>query len=424
MGCSASQSHDDIIDVKNNRRNTIVVKPKASISIGQGIGQNISNDSLTVVFIFGGPGCGKGSVVHNLVNAFNFKFLNAELCILRNVAKQFNVEGVTTTSELRQLIKENSFEVTLNWVLSIMKNEIEQNSQHPILIDVIPNMKFFSKKGSMVRDCEEDLKQFELDFPISFAINLHVNKEHLINKTHKSHASVKTQQKEDSTKTGPSDEVDTSRTYKRFQKYEESVRDFIEYFKSSERLLTVDTSSGRNDIVWDSIKEYFLDSDTVEMMKPVEIVILFCFAQEDVNKIDKHRYPLKDIDISDLVNGKQERSLVNILIGLAKFLKHQKSDDKYFIINLEGVEVSLKELSKIPKKTLMFEEIAAGQLDYFIHKLQRKSKRRISQARKAQQTYKAILSTNNETLLFPSHISSDICHQVALCLTDSREELS
>ena len=53
MGCSASQSHDDIIGVKNNRRNTIVVKPKASISIGQGIGQNIGNDALTVVFIFG-----------------------------------------------------------------------------------------------------------------------------------------------------------------------------------------------------------------------------------------------------------------------------------------------------------------------------------------------------------------------------------
>ena len=38
---------------------------------------------------------------------------------------------------------------------------------------------------------------------------------------------------------------------------------------------------------------------------------------------------------------------MNILIGLAKFLKHQKSDDKYFIINLEGVEVNLKELSKV-----------------------------------------------------------------------------
>ena len=119
---------------------------------------------------------------------------------------------------------------------------------------------------------------FILQVPISFAINLHVKKEHLISKTHKSHASVKAQPKESGQKTGPSDEVDTSRTYKRFQKYEESVRDFVEYFKSSGRLLTVDTSSGRNDVVWDTIKEYILDSEFVPMMDQVEVVILFCFG--------------------------------------------------------------------------------------------------------------------------------------------------
>ena len=116
-----------------------------------------------------------------------------------------------------------------------------------------------------------------LQFPISFAINLYVKKEHLINKTHKSHA-IKTQKREENLKNGPSDEVDTSRTYRRFQKYEDSVHDFIDYFRSSERLLTVDTSSGRNDVVWDSIKEYFLDSEFVPMLRPVEIVILFCFG--------------------------------------------------------------------------------------------------------------------------------------------------
>ena len=105
-----------------------------------------------------------------------------------------------------------------------------------------------------------------------------MKKELLINKTHKSHVSVKTQPKDNGQKNGPSDEVDTSRTYKRFQKYEESVRDFIEYFKSSDRLLTVDTSSGRNDVVWDSIKEYLLDSALIPMMKPFEIVVLFCFG--------------------------------------------------------------------------------------------------------------------------------------------------
>ena len=53
MGCSASQTVDDISPDEVKRKNTVVVKPKASISVGQGIGQNIDNDALRIVFIFG-----------------------------------------------------------------------------------------------------------------------------------------------------------------------------------------------------------------------------------------------------------------------------------------------------------------------------------------------------------------------------------
>ena len=53
MGCSASRSQDDVTDVDINRKNTIVIKPKASISIGHGIVQNMSNDALRAIFIFG-----------------------------------------------------------------------------------------------------------------------------------------------------------------------------------------------------------------------------------------------------------------------------------------------------------------------------------------------------------------------------------
>ena len=120
---------------------------------------------------------------------------------------------------------------------------------------------------------------FHWQFPISFAINLSVKKEQLIRKTHKTHAAMKLQQKEDNKKNGPSDEVDTGRTYRRFKKYEESVRDFIDYFRESDRLLTVDTSSGRNDVVWESIKTYFQDSEFVPMLRPVELVLLFCFGK-------------------------------------------------------------------------------------------------------------------------------------------------
>eukprot|EP00795_Rhopilema_esculentum_P013064 gene13064-3842_t len=380
MGCSASQNLDDIENLQVKRKNTVILKPKASIVVGEGIGQNISDNGLRIVFIFGGPGCGKGCIVHNLVNEFNFKFISAELFILRSIAERFDAEDAST-ADIQRLIKDNASILTLEWVLSILQEEISRSDDRPVLIDVIPNLKSLTNKGSFIRDCDAEMSVFELEFPVSFAINLSVKKDQLINKTHKSHVAVKAQ-KEDNKGSGLSDEVDTSRTYRRFQKYEETVHDFIEYFQKSDRLLTVDTSSGRNDVVWDSIKGYILDSEFVPRQNSSDIVILFCFAQQDVDNVDKSRHPMTDIDISELVENSQERNLLNILIELEKYLSMQNSDEKHFIINLQGIDTSAEEFSKISKKSLMFEEVSFGQLDYFIHKVRRKSKRRISSSRR------------------------------------------
>ncbi len=72
------------------------------------------------------------------------------------------------------------------------------------------------------------------------------------------------------------------------------------------------------------------------------------------------------------------------------------------------------------KKNLMFEEMDVGQLDYFIHKLKRRSLRKKSVSRKKSQVYKAICSTENETLLFPQSVESELCHQIAVFLAESR----
>ena len=69
----------------------------------------------------------------------------------------------------------------------------------------------------------------------------------------------------------------------------------------------------------------------------------------------------------------------------------------------------------------MFEEIDVGQLDYFIHRLRRRSGRKKSVLRKANQVYKAICSTDNETLLFPNSLDTELCHHMATYLADCRE---
>eukprot|EP00794_Sanderia_malayensis_P016986 gene16986-18698_t len=417
MGCHASKciSQGDRV-----RRNTIIVMPKASITVGSGIEHNLARDTR-VVFIFGGPGCRKGNVVHNLITMFNFRFIGAEHIILKNVAEKLNISDAPIADLVRE-VKQNSNEVTLEWVLSMIQAEIEKSPTQPILVDVVPSMRFLSKSESFIKNCTSQMKVFESKFPISLAINLSVHKDKLITNTHRSHATTKPSQLDSKNKGGPSDEVDTSRTHKRFKRYEESVHDFIEYFKQSDRLLTVDTSCGRSDIVWESIQAYILNTEFAAWQKPLDLVILFCFDNEDMEKVDRERYPMKEITIADLVPNSQHVSLANVLTELGKHIDSQSTEDKHYIINVEDVADTETELLETKKKNLMFEEMEIGQLDYFIHKLRRRSNRKKSLTRKKQQLYKAICSTENEVLLFPQEVNSELCHRMAIFLAEIRED--
>lgn len=72
------------------------------------------------------------------------------------------------------------------------------------------------------------------------------------------------------------------------------------------------------------------------------------------------------------------------------------------------------------KPQILFVDVNIGQLDYFMHGLKRKTDRRKSIFRKKAQIYKAVSSTENETLLFPEHIDTEICRRIAICLAEQR----
>ena len=72
-----------------------------------------------------------------------------------------------------------------------------------------------------------------------------------------------------------SDEMDTSRTQRRFNIYINSVKEFLSYFKSKNNLLTVDTSCGDVASVWDSVCNYVVDS---EISKPKGLIFLYIFS--------------------------------------------------------------------------------------------------------------------------------------------------
>ena len=45
-----------------------------------------------------------------------------------------------------------------------------------------------------------------------------------------------------------------------------------------------------------------------------KVKLVSVVAEEDVQKIDKYRYPMKDIDVSDLVENASERTLVSVAL--------------------------------------------------------------------------------------------------------------
>ena len=72
------------------------------------------------------------------------------------------------------------------------------------------------------------------------------------------------------------------------------------------------------------------------------------------------------------------------------------------------------------KAQIMFVNVDIGQLDYFLHGLARKTLRKKSVFRKKAQLYKAVCSTENETLLFPDDIDTELCRRIAICLAQQR----
>lgn len=113
---------------------------------------------------------------------------------------------------------------------------------------------------------------------MTFAINLTLDEDHLlqnINQTHACTKSPKQDKKQGKDGEQTSDEMDTSRTQRRFKIYLDSVAPFLEYFGNDDKLLTVDTSCGRIDSVWEALRDYVMESDLATPITCIDQVVIF-----------------------------------------------------------------------------------------------------------------------------------------------------
>ena len=113
-------------------------------------------------------------------------------------------------------------------------------------------------------------------------MNLALEQKQLLANINQTHACTKAPKADGSD--GSSDEIDTSRTQRRFNIYLNSVQHFLDYFNESQRLTIVDTSCGKIRFVWEAVRDYVVESNIAQPCQGLDQVIIFGFGESPVTK--------------------------------------------------------------------------------------------------------------------------------------------
>jgi len=114
--------------------------------------------------LLGGPGSAKGCIVNDLKAMFGFAFISAEDLIMQKLPSKAagnGAEPLSGTHGLAELLKNNPEYLTLDWVMEILLEEIENYPNQPILVDLIPNLKFMMRVDGFIKKCDKEMEEFE-----------------------------------------------------------------------------------------------------------------------------------------------------------------------------------------------------------------------------------------------------------------------
>lgn len=105
---------------------------------------------------------------------FSFAFVSAEDLILQKLpekATERGLEPMSGTHGLAQLLKNNPDVLTLDWVLEILEEEIKKYPDQPILVDLIPNLKFMMRVDGFIKKCDKEMEKFEKRVSVELLCN-------------------------------------------------------------------------------------------------------------------------------------------------------------------------------------------------------------------------------------------------------------
>lgn len=386
---------------------------KNKVKISSGSEARLLSTEPKVIFIFGGPGSKKGAIVNELICTFGFTLINTERIILHELMKNKSENQVPfdPSAVIRNQLKEHPDIVSLDWIMQEIIKQLDERPKGFYLVDILPNLKVLLKLEGMMKNASEELSMLESKYPVSFVINIEKT---VIKKP----PSTETQNQKKNKTAGnntQTDEADFSRTEKRLSLYTNAVKPFLDYFKKSDKLISLDCSSGKVEMMWSSLRD-FLKSNNMHSHKSANTVIYFAFTPEECNSIHD-LYLVNYLSMNDFANTKPGvTSLEKVFRALCSHITYLDFENRNFLVDMTDIEITTESFRHMSaKKPVLFFEVTNSILKKYLDCRSRDNKQT--------KEVKTVVSTENEVYLFPKYTNSNLCKNIAWCLTHYRENL-
>ncbi|CAI8026970.1 hypothetical protein GBAR_LOCUS15446, partial [Geodia barretti] len=185
---------------------------------------------------------------------------------------------------------------------------------------------------------------------------------------------------------------------------------FLEYFSSSDRLLSIDVSSGAEEPIWDKTHEFFTGLQ-LKAWRPVNSMLVFAMGGLQVGDLDLTATEMQVISLKDVVT-EPTASVEDLLEDLSKHIDSLAASSHYFVIDPSETSIINKNMGSFHRRSLVFSDVrekGEGCVNKFSVRLN-------TLAGGSKPYFKAVCSSEDETLIFPSEIPDDFCQQLALCM--------
>ncbi|XP_078688851.1 uncharacterized protein LOC144920509 [Branchiostoma floridae x Branchiostoma belcheri] len=423
MGCSPSRGYvRDGSGSERERARRIFRRPKVSIRVGPAV-KPLQGDEPRIVFIFGGPGSRKGIIIDRLIQMYGFILLSAEDLILHQLPKRVShAIDVRNTQGMSSLLREDPSHLTLDWVLKLMGDRIFADSEKHFLIDMVPNLKFLLKVKSFMKDCTAEMEEFEEHHPCAFALNLAIPEDRVLKQVEEALCKKKQAENMPEVDQQQTDEMDTSRTRRRHELYQSSVKAFLDYFHQTERVVTVDVSCGIPDLIWGRVQSFFGELD-FKPRRPVKTVVLFVLEEEDLKGIELAKYGIVKVNLNTLSGDDGCYGSDKLLKALHDYMQALSHDTENFAVTLAGSCIIESRKNSLHNKGIVFCDLTDGVHleDYMRPVNPRRKKSLIRRKSIALRPLKAVISTTSLSCLFQRDIDTELCRQIAVCLAGHYE---